>query len=44
MIATTDVSRNEHNFTDLMNLAGFLGIAVYSFEAVGTMFYVKESM
>ena len=44
MIATSNVSKNEHNYADLMSLAGFLGIAVYSFEAVGTMFYVKQSM
>ena len=44
MISTTNVYNNEHNLVDFVNLAGFLGIAVYSFEAVGTMFYVKQSM
>lgn len=44
IIHTTDVYNNEHNLVDFVNLAGFLGIAVYSFEAIGTMFYVKQSM
>ena len=36
--------KNNHNLANILNLGGFLGIAIYSFEAIGTMFYVKESM
>lgn len=43
-ILTKPSYKNEHNLAHLLNLAGFLGIAIYSFEAIGTMFYVKESM
>jgi len=34
-------AENEHNYAHFLNLAGFLGIAIYSFEAIGTMFYVR---
>ena len=43
-IVTAPSYENEHNLAHFLNLAGFLGIAIYSFEAGGTMFYVKDSM
>jgi len=43
-VITEPNAENEHNYAHFLNLAGFLGIAIYSFEAIGTMFYVRQSM
>ncbi len=34
----------EQDLFRISGLAGFLGIAIYSFESIGTMFYIKQSM